>query len=144
MDLDPRRIVANTIDALAYAAALTGVVFLLTASVSVALGGGLPGAKWLMFFLGFLMLGYASLKLRPRAAWKQNGDGDGGDGGLFAGSREPVGVEKLVGRLLDATLPPSLRPVPSERPSSASKLFLAAVGVLATSFVMEVVFAINY
>ncbi|KAB1197659.1 MULTISPECIES: hypothetical protein [Haloferax] len=140
MEFDPRRIGVKTIDAVVYAVVLTGVVFTLTATVSVGLGGGLPGAKWLMFFLGFTMLAYASLKLRPKAAWKGGRD----DGGLFSGSDEPVGVEKLVGGLLDTVLPASLRPEPNERPSSGVKLFLAAVCILATSFLMEVVFGINY
>ncbi|KAB1187092.1 MULTISPECIES: hypothetical protein [Haloferax] len=140
MEFNPRRLGVKTIDAVVYALVLTGVVFVLTATVSVAAGGGLPGAKWLMFFLGFTMLAYASLKLRPKAAWKGGGD----DGGLFSGSDEPIGIEKLVGGLLDRVLPPALRPEPNERPSSGTKLFLAAVCILATSFVMEVVFGINY
>ncbi|UVE51230.1 hypothetical protein KU306_04925 [Haloferax larsenii] len=140
MEFNPRRVGLKTIDAVAYAVVLTGVVFGLTATVSVLAGGGLPGAKWLMFFLGFTMLAYASLKVRPKAAWKGGRD----DGGLFSGDDEPVGVEKLVSNLLDVTLPPTLRPGPSERPSSGTKLFLAAVCILATSFAMEVVFGINY
>lgn len=140
MAFDPRRLGVKTIDAVVYAVVLTGVVFVFTASVSAALGGGLPGAKWLMFFLGFTMLAYASLKLRPKAAWKGGRD----DGGLFSGSDEPVGIERLVGNALDAVLPATLRPEASERPSSGLKLFLAAVCVLATSFAMEVVFGINY
>ncbi|ELZ95226.1 hypothetical protein C440_09117 [Haloferax mucosum ATCC BAA-1512] len=139
MEFSPRRIGLKTIDAVVYAVVLTGVVFAGTALVSLAAGGGLQGAKWLMFFLGFAMLGYSSLKIRPKAAWK-GGDG----GGLFSGSDEPVGIEKLVVGALDAILPSSLRPESSDLPSSGTKLFLASVCILATSFVMEVVFGINY
>ncbi|MCO8266855.1 hypothetical protein NKF06_09695 [Haloferax sp. AB510] len=147
MEFDPRRFGVKTIDAVVYAVSLTGVVFVVTALVSTLAGNGLPGAKWLMFFLGFAMFGYASLKVRPKAAWKSgNGNGNGGsDGGLFSGSDEPVGVEKLVGNALDAVLPPRLRPANSdERPSSGVKLLLASVCILATSYAMEVVFGINY
>ncbi|MGB9957023.1 DUF7555 family protein [Haloferax prahovense] len=147
MEFDPRRFGVKTIDAVVYAVSLTGVVFVVTALVSTLAGNGLPGAKWLMFFLGFAMFGYASLKVRPKAAWKSgNGNGNGGsDGGLFSGSDEPVGVEKLVGDALDAVLPPRLRPANSdERPSSGIKLLLASVCILATSYAMEVVFGINY
>ena len=140
MEFDPRRFGVKTIDAVVYALVLTGVVFVLTATVSFAAGGGLPGAKWLMFFLGFTMLAYASLKLRPKAAWKGGRD----DGGLFAGEDEPIGIEKLVVGGLDRVLPSTLRPERSELPSSGVKLFLAAVCILATSFAMEVVFGINY
>ncbi|ELZ87187.1 hypothetical protein C453_02514 [Haloferax elongans ATCC BAA-1513] len=140
MEFNPRRFGLKTIDAVAYAVVLTGVVFGLTATVSVLAGGGLPGAKWLMFFLGFTMLAYASLKVRPKAAWKDGRD----DGGLFSGGDEQVGIEKLVSSLLDVTLPPTLRPGPNERPSSGTKLFLAAMCILAMSFAMEVVFGINY
>ncbi|RDZ66185.1 hypothetical protein C5B90_07525 [Haloferax sp. Atlit-12N] len=147
MEFDPRRFGVKTIDAVVYAVSLTGVVFVVTALVSTLAGNGLPGAKWLMFFLGFAMFGYASLKVRPKAAWKsgnENGNG-GSDGGLFSGSDEPVGVEKLVGNALDAVLPPRLRPANSdERPSSGVKLLLASVCILATSYAMEVVFGINY
>ncbi|WP_148413827.1 hypothetical protein [Haloferax sp. KTX1] len=148
MEFDPRRVGVKTIDAVVYAVSLTGVVFVVTAVVSTLAGNGLPGAKWLMFFLGFAMFGYASLKVRPKAAWKR-GDGNGGngdsDGGLFSGSDEPVGVEKLVGDALDAILPPRLRPATGdERPSSGVKLLLASVCILATSYAMEVVFEINY
>ncbi|WP_410766075.1 hypothetical protein [Haloferax sp. DFSO60] len=139
MQFDPRRIAVKAIDAVAYAVVLTGVVFLFTALVSFVAGGGLPGAKWLMFFIGFMMLAYASLKIRPRAPWK---DGDGG--GLFAGDDEQVGVASVVSGLLDRLLPPHLRPAPNERPTNGSKLFLAALGVLLTSFLMEAVFQINY
>ncbi|POG56948.1 DUF7555 family protein [Haloferax marisrubri] len=147
MEFDPRRFGVKTIDAVVYAVSLTGVVFVVTALVSTLAGNGLPGAKWLMFFLGFTMFGYASLKVRPKAAWKSgDGNGNGGsDGGLFSGSDEPVGVEKLVGDALDAILPPRLRPANSdERPSSGVKLLLASVCILATSYAMEVVFGINY
>ncbi|ELZ89746.1 DUF7555 family protein [Haloferax sulfurifontis] len=148
MEFDPRRFGVKAIDAVAYAVALTGVVFVVTAVVSTLAGNGLPGAKWLMFFLGFAMFGYSSLKVRPKAAWKR-GDGSGGtggtDGGLFSGSDEPVGVEKLVGDALDAILPPRLRPATGdERPSSGVKLLLASVCILAASYAMEVVFEINY
>ncbi|CQR49223.1 MULTISPECIES: DUF7555 family protein [Haloferax] len=151
MEFDPRRLGVKAIDAVVYAVSLTGVVFVVTAVVSTLAGNGLPGAKWLMFFLGFAMFGYASLKVRPKAAWKR-GDGNGGnggngdsDGGLFSGSDEPVGVEKLVGDALDAILPPRLRPATGdERPSSGVKLLLASVCILATSYAMEVVFEINY
>ncbi|ELZ73759.1 hypothetical protein C457_00700 [Haloferax prahovense DSM 18310] len=145
MEFDPRRFGVKTIDAVVYAVSLTGVVFVVTALLSTLAGNGLPGAKWLMFFLGFAMFGYASLKVRPKAAWKGGDENSDNDGGLFSGSDEPVGVEKLVGNALDAILPPRLRPANSdERPSSGGKLLLASVCILAASYAMEVVFGINY
>lgn len=139
MAFDSHRFVVKAIDAAVYAVVLTGVVFVVGALVSAAAGGGLPGAKWFMFFVGFAMFGYASLKLRPKAAWKS-----GADGGLFSGSDEPVGIERAVGDALDAVLPPTLRPTSDERPSSGTKLFLGSVCILAASFLMEFAFGINY
>lgn len=147
MAFDSHRFAVKVIDAAVYAVVLTGVAFVVGALVSAAAGGGLPGAKWFMFFAGFAMFGYASLKLRPKAAWKDGGstdDTDGADGGLFSGGDEPVGIERAVGDALDAVLPPTLRPTPDERPSSGTKLFLGSVCILAASFLMEVALGINY
>lgn len=139
MAFDSHRFAVKAVDAAAYAVVLTVVAFVVGALVSAAAGGGLPGAKWFMFFAGFAVFGYASLKLRPKAAWKE---GDGG--GLFSGSDEPVGIERAVGAALDRVLPPRLRPTPEERPSSGTKLFLGSVCILLASFLMEVVLGINY
>lgn len=144
MAFDSHRFAVKSIDAAVYAVVLTGVVFVVGALVSAAAGGGLPGAKWFMFFVGFAMFGYASLKLRPKAAWRNGGRADGADGGLFSGSDEPVGIERAVGDALDAVLPPTLRPTSDERPSSGTKLFLGSVCILVASFLMEFAFGINY
>ena len=116
------------LDTLAYAVALSALVFLATAAVSFALGGGWGGVKYLLFVLGFLALGGGAFFLRPTPPWR--------DEPLVQRTGQTP-LERAVRRLLgDRALPPD-----QQYPASA-RVLVAGVLMLATSFVMETVFGV--
>ncbi len=129
----------QTVDALAYAVVLTVVAFLVTSVVSVVLAlsvdaplrSSLIGTKRLLFLVGFVLLGYGTLKLRPRSAWKQ----EGAIGASTDSGGEPTGIQRAVS---DA-LPDRWSLPPDERLPVGAKLFVASVVILATSLTMELI-----
>ncbi|AFK17801.1 hypothetical protein E6P09_03385 [Haloferax mediterranei ATCC 33500] len=128
--VDTRRLGIKFIDAGAYALVITAVVFGLGALLALLVRiRPLLGAKWFMFLVGFVMLAYSALKLRPTPLWKDK----------EKPSREPVGIQAAVAGAL-----PSKYYLPaSERLSVSAKLFVASLSVLATSLAMEVIFGIG-
>jgi hypothetical protein len=126
-----RRVALQVLDVLAYAVVLTSVVFTLGLAAGFAVGNGLVGAKWLLFVVGFLLLGYGTLRLRPTAKWKSESRLDFGD--------EARGLQRAVSE----ALPARYRLPADERPSVGLKLFLGGIAVLATSFTMESVFGVG-
>jgi hypothetical protein len=129
--VDTRRLRLQFVDALAYALVMTTLVFGIGASVALLVGiGPLVGAKWFMFVVGFAMLAYSSLKLRPTALWKDD----------TPPKREPVGVQAAVPRVL----PANYRLPVDERISVGAKLMLSSISILVASFVMEVVFGVAF
>lgn len=133
------RWLAQATDALVYGLVLTAVVgggLGLVGGVVSALGfdwgWGLLGVKYGLFLVGWLVFGYGALQLRPRAAWK---DDEGGT----ATPRSETRFQALV-----QSLPPArfLPLAPGERLSTAARIFVGSVLMLATSFVMGQVFGI--
>jgi hypothetical protein len=116
------------LDLLAYAVALSALVFLAATAVSFALGGGWGGVKFLLFVLGFLALGVGGLLLRPTPPWR--------DRPLVQRTgRTPF--ERAVRRLLgDRALDPD------QQFPAAARVLVAGVILLAVSFVMETVFGV--
>ncbi|MFC7155949.1 hypothetical protein ACFQPA_10830 [Halomarina halobia] len=131
----PRRL--QVLDAAAYALVLTAVVVALSVAVTLALGVARPwvGVKYLLFVVGLLLFGVASVKLRPKAAYSERDL-------LPANSEGETGFQALVQRLV-ALLGERYRLAPDERFSDAAKLLLASVGVLAVSAAMEFVFGVT-
>jgi hypothetical protein len=116
------------LDLLAYAVVLSLLVFLATAALSFALGGGWGGVKYLLFVLGFLAFGAGAFFLRPTPPWR--------DEPLVQRTGETP-FERLVRRLLgDHALDPNQQYPPSAR------VLVAGVLLLAVSFVMETVFGV--
>lgn len=145
LDRSPRRF-RQVLDALVYAIAVTGVVFVIGSVLSFSLGGGFVGVKFFLFLVGFLLFGYGALQLRPARPWDvQKSDGDieivRNDGmGEVIGSREETRFQSAVQRI--PPLPQYSIP-PEERLSPGAKLFIASLVVLLTSFLMEVVFSVG-
>ena len=116
------------LDALAYAVALSALVFLAATAVSFALGGGWGGVKYLLFVLGFLALGAGAFFLRPTPPWRDES---------LAKRTGQTPFERAVRRLLgERALAPDQQYPP------AARVLLAGVLLLAVSFVMETVFGI--
>lgn len=116
------------LDTLAYAVALSALVFLAATAVSFALGGDWGGVKYLLFALGFLALGAGAFFLRPTPPWR--------DEPLVRRTGQTP-FERAVRRLLgDLALDPDQQFPP------AARVLVAGVLLLAVSFVMETVFGV--
>jgi hypothetical protein len=124
----------QVLDALVYALAVAGVLAVGTGALSVGFGGGLVGAKYLLFFLGFVLFATGAIGMRPTAAWK-----DDEESAAVVGRAEETRFQGTLHRL-----PPLRRYelAPAERLSAGTKLFVASVLVLAISFVLEAVFGV--
>jgi hypothetical protein len=133
MTPNPRAIALKTLDAATYAVAVAAIAFLAGSVASFALGGGWVGVKFVLFFVGFGLFGYATFRLRPKKPHEQEGDRTAVD------KDDETRFEAVLGRL-----PPLMwvHVTPSDRFSPAAKLLLGSVLVLATSFLMESVFGV--
>lgn len=125
------------VDAFVYALAVAIVAGLSSLTVGIATGGGFVRGKLLLFLLGWLILGYATIRLWPRSP----GDAQ------RTPSREsiPERQDSTTFQSWIQALPP-LRwmtpPPPDVRLTVASKLFLSGVLVLLASYLMESVYGV--
>lgn len=116
------------LDTLAYAIALSLLVFLATTAVSFALGAGWGGVKYLLFVLGFLAFGAGAFLLRPTPAWR--------DEPLVQRTGQTP-FERAVRRILGRW---ALEP--DQQFPGGARVFVAGILLLAASFVMESVFGV--
>ena len=130
----------QAIDALAYAVVVTTLSFLSGAIVSLLVGGGWLVVEIVMFLEGWLLFGYGTFKLRPAPAWKQD------RGGVRGKVRETLSLSSDSATKTDSrieqivTSVPRLDeqlPHPDDRISIGVKVFLAAIVVLTSSFLLE-------
>ncbi|WP_101295058.1 DUF7555 family protein [Halegenticoccus soli] len=132
--MNANRLGRQLLDAASYAAVLTGLLFVVSAAVSFALGRGLVGVKHLLFFAGFALLGYATFRLRPKSLWKRRGE---------AAEESDPARETRFQRLARTPLPADLVLPPEERIPAPARLFAASLVVLGTSAAMEFVFGVG-
>lgn len=141
------RLARKTLDALAYATLIVVGVTGVSAFFELSGAGTLFRTKYVLFWLGFALLAYASFQLRPDSPSQQNrntefltsGDDRQKRASGSVGSRSSTRLERLA-----AWLPP-MRWVtvnPDDRFSPHAKQFLAALLLLAVSIAMEFVFGI--
>jgi hypothetical protein len=155
---DPVGLTRHLLATAAYATVVVVVAGLGTTAVGYATGRGLVGAKWGLFVVATLLLGYGSLRLRSAIAPAERGrrgdDRPGVDldleglpvvGRLVAASRSGSGdgadAPGLVG-VADRLLPASLRVPPDEAWPVGLKQLVAAVCLFAVSFALETVFGV--
>lgn len=133
MTTPPQRVL-QAADAVLTALAMAAVAFAVSAVFSLPLGFGWAGVKFALFFVGFLLFGYATFQLLPRPPYKE---------------------ESVVSDVAENTettfqsyvqkLPPlrwySLHP--ADRLSPSLKLFLGSLAILAVSYAMETVFGVR-
>ncbi|MGB9986983.1 DUF7555 family protein [Salarchaeum japonicum] len=71
-----RRWLGKTAYTVTYAVVAALGVSLALAAVSALYDAGASGVKFGQFVVGWLLLGYAAIKLRPTAAWKRDSESD--------------------------------------------------------------------
>ena len=129
--LDPRmRRTRQALDAVVYGVVVVAAVVVVSAVISVPIGWGLVGVKYALFFLGFFLFGFSAFRLRPTPPWKDSEDPE---------RREESRFGAFVQRI-----PPLDRYglVPDDRLSTAARLFVASLLMLALSFLLETVFGV--
>lgn len=160
----------QTLDVLVYSVVVSALAILVGMLISFPFGWGWIGVKNWLFVAGWILIGFATLKLRPKSAWKQQkreinrrqaAEKDGPDetavrrGGIAnLGGFADTGAQRDDGRDdLDEKQAPvtrlGLRLLPEEyvlddddRLHGGARLFIASVGVLLVSIVMEFGFGI--
>lgn len=118
-------------DAVGYGLVLTAVVTLAALVFGLATGGGFVRGKVFTFLSGWILVGYATVRL-----WPKQGETAGES---LSGTRR-TRFQRAVG-----SLPPIRwirRPPPTERVRVAGKIFLGGVLTLLASAVMEFGFGI--
>ncbi|GAA0649759.1 DUF7555 family protein [Salarchaeum japonicum] len=85
-----RRWLGKTAYVVTYAAAGAFCVSLVLAAVSALYSAGASGVKFGQFVLGWLLLGYAAIKLRPTAAWKRDTESDEATSARVERTADPV------------------------------------------------------
>lgn len=129
--------VAVAVDAAAHALATTVPSLVLASATSAVVSERFwPGVEVVLFLVGWLLFGYATLLAWP--ASRRPGRTPLGrlariDSGLTTGPREEGPLERTVARLL----PGPWALAPDERLSSATKLYLSSLAVLSTSVAIE-------
>jgi len=130
----------QVLDVLVYSIAVTALVFLLGAAITLAIGWGWIGIEVVMFLVGFAGLGYGAFQLRGPARWDVEFQDEGYDvtrpnESDVVGSREETVFQAAVQRIPPLNwygLPPRARLPP------AAKLFIASLCILLGSILLEV------
>lgn len=137
-----RMYVLIALDALSYAVVVTTAVLVVAFAGGIATGGGFVRAKLLLFLLGWVLLGVATIRLWPRSPKKVAADVTEERTERTPSVSEEGESTRI--EILAAAMPP-LRWLesPPRQLSPAAKLFVGAVLVLVTSLVLEVVFAVE-
>lgn len=128
------------VDAVGYATLVTVVAVVAALVVGIATGGGFVRAKALLFVVGFLLMGYATLLLWPSSP-EDRASGTGSRGGEAI----PPPADRTRLESLTRTLPPWRwlpSPPPGAEMSPGGKLFLGSLLVLLASYLMETVFGV--
>lgn len=127
------------VDAIAYAVVVDVGSLVLALVGGIVTGGGLAGGNLFLFLAGWILIGFATVRLWPRSPKRAAEDVAEGRLPREDRGRELTRIESLV-----ATLPP-LRWLasPPRRFSPPTKLFVAGLLVLVTSFGLEVLLGVG-
>lgn len=119
------------VDAITYAFAVAAAVTLGAVALGLATGGGFVRGKTLAFVAGWLLIGYATVRLWPTSVDDLDGPS------MSARGTRLEGLVRAVPPLRWIRLP-----APPERVRVAGKVFLAGVVTLAGSLLMETAFGV--
>lgn len=128
------RIARKVLDGIQYAAVVVGLTVAVVGAASFLLVGDLVPLKWFLFLTGLLSAGLGTLKLRPKAAWKDT------EHQVVTNSHAEEGYGAFVRRL-----PPVAR-LDYEREdylSDGGRLMVLGLLALASSFALEAVFGVG-
>lgn len=126
--------VLAVLDAVTFSLAVTGVTVTAAVLLSVGSGGGAVGAKVFMFAIGWLMMAYAVVRLRPSGP--DNSPEQSDRRGPSIPETHEIELQRVTRALPPVrwvTLPP-----PEHRLRIPAQLFLSSLFVLGTSFFLEV------
>lgn len=132
-------------DAVSYVFAVVIVTTITAVPISLAVGGGFGGAKVVLFFAGFLLLAYATVRLWPTSPEEVGGRSTGANANAIGLSVSPTESNGTRFQRFARALPPARwieSPPPDRELSSAGKLFWSSLGVLLISYLMETVFGV--
>jgi hypothetical protein len=127
----------RVLDAVGYVLAVVAAVLAAAAALSFPLGFGWVGVKYVLFVVGILAFGYATFTLRPTPPWKRGDPADPSQSAV--GDSRETRFQAAVQQLPPARFH---RLPADDRFPDGVKLFLASLGILATSYVMETVFGV--
>lgn len=117
------------LDTTAYVVSVVAVMTVVSTLLAIVFGGDFVLVKMLLFLFGWLVIGYATVRMWPSSPE------DVGPG-MTAGRRSGR-FQRLVDRISPLRwLRTDLHP--SERLTPPTKLFVSGVGVLVASFLMEI------
>lgn len=134
-----RMLAIAVLDAITFAAALTGAVFGLALAVAVGSGGSAARTKLVMFLVGWLLMAYAVVRLWPSSPGADPEQSTRTEPSLP--ERNEIRFQRVSRALPPVrwlTLPP-----PEHRIRIPAQVFLASVFILATSLALEVVFGVQ-
>lgn len=152
------RLLAAILDAVTYALVAAAIATSVAAILSLPLGAGLVGVKYVLFYVGFAVFGAAIIVSWPSSAWRdanlsfdflsfgEDEDEDettvpwvDTDPSTESGRPEQTPFQALVQALPPARFLPAR---PADRLPTGLRLFLAAIAIHGTSFVLEAVFGV--
>lgn len=128
-------------DALAYAVVLTAITVIVSLIVGIATGGGLVRGKAILFVGGWIVMGYATVRLWPSSPEDAEPRMTGEVGRSLPETPDATRFQAFV-----QAIPPTRwirTPRPEHRVQVPGKLLLASMLMLLTSFLMEVAFGVR-
>lgn len=161
--MNERNLLGRVLDLVTYAVAGAALAFVVTGVVSFVAGYGVTGIKWGLFYVGWLVFGYAAIRLFPASlhedqslpgedpkssAWLTFGGQAAEDAPIKRSSKEAektfastdeTPFQRLVQRLPPARFVPIRK---AERFPVGVKTLALSLAILGTSLAMEVVFQV--
>ncbi|MFT4889530.1 MAG: hypothetical protein ACI9YT_000440 [Halobacteriales archaeon] len=159
-----RKWLGGVLDLVTYAGAGTALTFVVMGIVSLVGGYGIKGVKWGLFYLGWIMFGYGSIRVFPTSIHKTQslpGDDASTSGWMSFSDKLPsddsasideseadrqfASTDETKFQRLVQELPPArfARIRKSERFPTGAKIMVLSLAVLGASLAMEIVFGVG-
>lgn len=141
-DAAPDRL-GQALDLVTYAVATTLLFSGISATLGVLVGSRpAPSVKYGLFVFGWLSLGYGTLSLMPTPPWKDDEEASFKLSDAFTGPDQTPDTK--FHRLVQSLPPARFRRIPHQvRLSTGTRVFVAALVMMAVSIVMEQAFGVG-